>query len=427
MKLPKRLIRKYYLDMIRLHQELEGFLETYMQDEESDHVEYEIPYRGLKHDLQHLYRFISQIDPPSKHKTHSVAFISDVDYFAKLLLEFRNPHKVQRLCNYLMLQFLIYLKYTQPENCFYTIKNRLHLPFDYLYSKYFYHPQAEEFNSHLSLLSTKIYRNIFGLIKENRLDLSAEQVKELKQQLLNITSNIGNLPENINFQLLEELYGNLPNMDAEKFYSNDLQALRHQNWLRYHCPSKVICIPQFPVLPRYDVSNNNVVIPFAALQTPVYHLDLDPIFSLSTFGFLLAQSYAQSINVDNLQQISERFEHLQQHPNIKCMQQQEPSDYIDERIADLMGARIAYQAYAQEYKYNLQPKFTTIPWRQLFFLNMAQIFCSKNPEDLEGGDMEGDTSMTRLNQIAMNLEIFGEAFQCPMGSEMNPARKCRYL
>ncbi|XP_073825820.1 uncharacterized protein [Musca autumnalis] len=425
MKLPKQVIRKYYLDAVRVHQQLETLYQNYTQNEDSDRTEYEIPYRGLKHDIPHLYNFLSQQHPPSKHSPDSVAFLSDVDYFSKLLAEFRNPQKMQKLCNYLMLNFLIYMKYEQPANCFYAIKNRLHLSFDYLYSKHFYHPQAEDFNSHISLLSTKIYRNLFGLVKENRLDLSKAQVKLLKQHLFNVTSNIGNLPENITFQHLEKIYENLPAMDAENFYANDLKALKHQVWLKYNCPSKVICNSQFPVLPSYDLSTNNVAIPFASLQTPVYHLDLDPILSLSTFGFLLAQSYAKSINLEALQQLSPLFQNLTLHPNVKCMVLQEPTDFINERIADLMGARVAYQSYAHEYKYNLQPQFSAMPWKKLFFLNMAQMFCSKTPEDFVGDD--GDSPMTRLNQIAMNLDVFGEAFKCPMGSEMNPARKCRFL
>ncbi|XP_005191400.1 endothelin-converting enzyme 1-like [Musca domestica] len=424
-QLPKQIVRKYYLDMVRIHQQLETFYANYISSDEADRTEYEIPYRGLKHDLQHLYGFISQIEPPNRHQAHSVALISDVDYFSKLLAEFRNPHRIQKLCNYLMLNFLIYLKYEQPSNCFYAIKNRLHLPFDYLFSKYFYQPQAGEYNSHLSLLSTKIYRNLFSLVKENRLDLTPEQMKGLRRQLLNVTSNIGNLPENINLELLEKIYTTLPAMDPENFYGNDLRALQHQTWLRFNCPNKVICQPQFPVLPTYDLTTNNVVIPFASLQLPIYHLDLDPLLSLSTFGFLLAQSYAKAINLRALQEQGADFANLPQHPHIKCMVQQEPTDFINERIADLMGARIAYQTYAQEYKYNLQPQFTSLPWKQLFFLNLAQTFCSKTPEDVAG--QESDSAMVRLNQIAMNLEVFGEAFQCPMGSEMNPARKCRYL
>ncbi|PSN56045.1 hypothetical protein C0J52_11802 [Blattella germanica] len=102
----------------------------------------------------------------------------------------------------------------------------------------------------------------------------------------------------------------------------------------------------------------------------------------------------------------------------------------NENMADISGLQIAYKAWR-----NLQeaePPDARLPGinlntRQLFFLNAAQTYCSNlSPEDyILLVEMDFHTPFPeRVNGIMMNSPSFAEAYNCPIGSPMNPTRKC---
>ncbi|XP_013110360.2 endothelin-converting enzyme 1 [Stomoxys calcitrans] len=422
MSLPTEVRRKYLGELLKVHERIQMLYENYSQKTEM--TEFQISFAELQKESPHLYTLVDKIVPQHLRTAHDVVLITDYDYFPLLLEHFQNPYKIQRLCNYLMVKFLIFMKYQDHSNCFYTIKNKLHLAYDYLLYKHDYLPQAEDLNWHINSLNKKIYKQFESLLKENRLDLSAQQLEFVQERLSNITLNIGNLPDHINETWLEDYFYYLSDMDIDNFYGNNLQVLRHHQLEALCCPRKVLCSPELPALPHYEPFSHAIIIPFASLSLPLYHLDMDPLFTLSTFGQTLAHTYVQALDVQNLYASTPLFKDIQAHPSVRCLQLREPSKEINQRIADLVAARVAFLAYQQEYKYNLQPTFSPLPWQKMFFLNLAHFYCVKEPDTV---DELHDSPVTRLNQIALNLEVFGEVFHCPMGSKMNPARKCRYL
>ncbi|CAI4230974.1 unnamed protein product [Auanema sp. JU1783] len=105
---------------------------------------------------------------------------------------------------------------------------------------------------------------------------------------------------------------------------------------------------------------------------------------------------------------------------------------IGENIADNGGLRIAYEAYqrklAREKELRTLPGLSQFSQNQLFFLAYANTWC----ESLKSSAIEYliDTDvhslgMFRVNVPLQNFPAFSKAFECPIGSGMNPFEKCR--
>uniref|UniRef100_A0A1I8P1P7 Peptidase M13 C-terminal domain-containing protein n=1 Tax=Stomoxys calcitrans TaxID=35570 RepID=A0A1I8P1P7_STOCA len=105
-----------------------------------------------------------------------------------------------------------------------------------------------------------------------------------------------------------------------------------------------------------------------------------------------------------------------------------------ENIADNGGVRMAYQAYMNWFN-NAKPtiEMETLPslnytnW-QLFFIGYAQIWCETTLEEFQSAMASMDAHVPEKMRVIgplSNFEAFSKAYQCPLGSGMNPQKKCK--
>uniref|UniRef100_A0A8C3GJU6 Endothelin-converting enzyme 1 n=1 Tax=Cairina moschata TaxID=8855 RepID=A0A8C3GJU6_CAIMO len=103
---------------------------------------------------------------------------------------------------------------------------------------------------------------------------------------------------------------------------------------------------------------------------------------------------------------------------------------LGENIADNGGLKAAYRAYQNWLKKNGEEE--TLPTlgltnHQLFFVGFAQVWCSvRTPESSHEGLITDPHSPSRFRVIGTvsNSWEFAEHFSCPLGSPMNPPKKC---
>ncbi|XP_017759283.1 PREDICTED: membrane metallo-endopeptidase-like 1 isoform X2 [Eufriesea mexicana] len=101
-----------------------------------------------------------------------------------------------------------------------------------------------------------------------------------------------------------------------------------------------------------------------------------------------------------------------------------------ENIADNGGIKEAYLAYREWVKRNQdEPKLPGLPYspQQLFWISAANTWCSKyRPEATKLRITTGFHSpgKFRVHGPLSNMEEFSKDFNCPLGSKMNPAKKC---
>uniref|UniRef100_A0A1I8NXJ9 Peptidase M13 N-terminal domain-containing protein n=1 Tax=Stomoxys calcitrans TaxID=35570 RepID=A0A1I8NXJ9_STOCA len=425
LKLPQDVRLRQLDELHQTHDYWEAAFKDYADYGESENF---FSYDDMKQDNPQMNRFLDYVIPPERREGNALVAIPFWDYISFLLARHWQPYENQKFCNYLMVKFLLHLKEATASGCLTTTQQRMHLAIDYLYYRHYYGPQARQVNQHLSGLTRIIHKQLLVNVRENHLNFSSEQVRAIRSILGNIAINIGNLPERVNLSAIEDFYRFLPVFNLSNFYANDLAMMKHRMLESWNCPSSMSCEEDIKSVPHNYFENDLLIIPFAALQLPLYDRQLDPLLLLSSLGTLMTHEFTHSIDVETLPRnvdYSTLFASVLQQADVKeslsCMQHQHATDSINERIADLIGARVAYGAYVSEHQQSQQPSFASIPWKKLFFLNMAQIFCA-NSADVEIAQAQA----MRLNQIAKNLEVFAEAFDCPVGSKMNPLRKCRF-
>ncbi|XP_061388601.1 endothelin-converting enzyme 1-like [Musca vetustissima] len=372
-----------------------------------------------------LYKFLQKALPLSLRKEKPLVAFSNENYY-KLLFSHKWPaHEVRKFANYLLLKFIMILKREHSFGCRINVVNQIPFVFHGLYHKHRYEAYGQDLNSHIVGVSKKIYKNLIEILHENHLNFTHQQLGKLQEKLSKVSINIGNLPRNQDPQILENFYRHLPEMDAHNYYLNNLQLKQYSIGENLKCPPFLSCREDPDHIPYYDRTLNMITIPFGTLKPPLYDIHHDPLLIYSSLGTILGHELTHAIDTTSLEEFETHFKSINEKSEIleslNCMQQQQPTTSIDERIADLLGTRVAWKAYSMERSESVR-KFTELPWQKLFFLNLGQYFCVKRSDF----DDEHDAPSMRLNQVIRNFEEFAEAFQCPLESKMNPQAKCRF-
>ncbi|CAK9811556.1 Nep1 [Anthophora quadrimaculata] len=196
---------------------------------------------------------------------------------------------------------------------------------------------------------------------------------------------------------------------------------------------------------------NHITIPAGILQFPFYELGLESL-NYGAIGTVLGHElthgfdnsgrhYDSNGNVrqwwtnETILQYTEKTECFVEHYN--SYYENEADDYIDgertlgENIADNGGLREAVIAYerwkARHGQEPLLPGFTHFTHEQLVFLGFAHVWCeSYTPSSLKWILQDSHCpGHVRLQAVLKNSKEFSEAWKCPVGSNMNPVKKCR--
>ncbi|CAO3633652.1 unnamed protein product [Cunninghamella echinulata] len=107
---------------------------------------------------------------------------------------------------------------------------------------------------------------------------------------------------------------------------------------------------------------------------------------------------------------------------------------LNENLADNGGLSVAYdtlkamQASSSSPQYSLLLPNIHLSPEQLFYIHFAQSFCSKlSPDSLiqQVSTNNHPPTSIRVNGVIQNSETFASHFNCPIGSSMNPKKKCK--
>ncbi|XP_015033902.2 neprilysin-4 [Drosophila willistoni] len=377
--------------------------------------------------------------------------IQNVNYFVQLinLINFMDS---ELIASYLMLRFVMHIQdYTMNSNdeinCIKDLRINMNFAMNLLYQEHFFEPrQFAKYQHEVHLIFNQIRSQFMHQVKQNRLRLKVSQRTMITEKLIEMNINIGNLPKNLDHKtFVQNVYKDFvlpfPHWDYAASHLKLLEIRTHQWLLQLNSPAPMnqfmfyvadteSCMSSTPY---YMLRQNLVIVPYGILQEPVFGLHSHDIFKVSLLGFMLAHEVmhgfvdggivydanGSSSDVGAGIQESYRFE-----ASMDCMNRNE-TDYLDERMADITGIRLAYDTYfgpGSTYSQE-QPKFTEISLRKLFFLNFAQFFCG----DLNYIEFEDhDSDDMRLRQTLMNFSPFAEVYGCREGRDaMHPRDKCR--
>ncbi|XP_073821634.1 neprilysin-1-like [Musca autumnalis] len=341
--------------------------------------------------------------------------ISNLDYFDFLSAKLKHPQEKEDLCNLIMLYFLEYLlrdkngKGFSKLQCIKEVRHKLELPLSFLYYEYMFKPKETNRNLDIKTMFQQTRDGLIQLLEDNfkYLDMA-----KLRSHIKETSINLGNQPTTVRNSYIKQLFADIPQLSPDNFYYNHLELLRHKmltSLRRLDYRTHVMYSAQYTIgdssEPFYDGRRNMLVLPLSLLRPPIYQPDLHAIFKWSALGFLLAENifHTQTAGLNYLSPPPPPTgEGYFNSPNFH-------NAVIDLKLARKVGAAaVAYNSYRHFHRQQLQPEFTDeIPWQQLFFLNLAQMFCVNN----------ADNNLSRRNRFDLNnitaaLPHFKEAFQC---------------
>jgi len=204
----------------------------------------------------------------------------------------------------------------------------------------------------------------------------------------------------------------------------------------------------------YVVTKNEIVIPAGILQPPFFYSEPIPrSVSYGAIGHVLGHELTHGFDT-----LGRRFNKLGEliqkrtkwsDPSIKafekrakCLSKQfsrykigdklhiDGANTLGENIADGGGVKIAHMAYEAWQKTNnkeyVLPKLNKTN-EELFFIGYAQKECHLSTKKALIESIKDDVhapSMFRIIGTLSNSKEFAKAFNCPLGSNMNPKEKC---
>ncbi|KAK3803419.1 hypothetical protein RRG08_067408 [Elysia crispata] len=201
----------------------------------------------------------------------------------------------------------------------------------------------------------------------------------------------------------------------------------------------------------YSVSDNEVVFLAGVLQPPLFSKFYPDDLNYGAIGYMIGHEITHGFDDEGRQfdqdgtfrdwwQKEDMVRYLD---NCECFVQQYGNfrdhtvgmnvsgiNTLSENVADNGGLEASYNAYKKLVREKGEgPRLPGLGLTddQLFFLGYAQIHCEKATKESILLDLQYDVhSPGRLRTIGVvqNSPDFAKAYNCPVGSPMNPEKKC---
>ncbi|CAH8523353.1 unnamed protein product [Schistosoma rodhaini] len=200
----------------------------------------------------------------------------------------------------------------------------------------------------------------------------------------------------------------------------------------------------------YYLANLNRIYIYAGLmQPPFYEKYEDSPTRYIGLGWIIAHEFMHAIDIigvledfngnqrlgrashagmiANMKQTDCLRSHYKRHPDSF-----EKSDRIGTRneiLADNGGLKIMYNTYRKlQNRQRVQNTSEILAFDRLFFLKFAQTLCGRVHKDSRSyhkNHVDHIVPRYRVIGALSNTEEFAKAYNCPIGSPMNPVKKCK--
>ncbi|ORX49389.1 zincin [Hesseltinella vesiculosa] len=263
---------------------------------------------------------------------------------------------------------------------------------------------------------------------------------------------------------LSEYYSGL-HIDRDDFFNNYVQTVKFQvkqQWDKVgkKTDKQVWLMNPQEVNAYYNPPYNEIVFPAGILQNPFFGKDYPDYLNYGGIGTVVGHELTHGFDnggrhFDSNGRLEDWWSNATSNAfdeRAECFVKQYDQFTVDagngekvhvkgkqtlgENIADNGGIGESFSAWKKRYdsdplseKYNNQhlPGLDNFTPEQLFFINFGRIWCGKTtPERAKQRVLIDVHSPGKYRTIGsvQNSKHFAEVFQCPVGSPMNPAKKC---
>ncbi|CAH8494244.1 unnamed protein product [Dicrocoelium dendriticum] len=315
----------------------------------------------------------------------------------------------------------------------------------------------QKFDQKSKEAATEMITEIREAFKENFATVEwmqeEDKVKAI-EKVDTMKASVGYPPDINDIAKETRVYASIKNMSVDTYLENYLACSEalfrdHMNLLRTMNKDEWELSPHI-VNAFYKDNANHIYFPAGILQNPVYDHKHPLSLNFGGIGMVVGHEITHAFDQygskrdaqGNLRQwwsnkTREAFER-----NSQCMIEQY-SNYsvlntslngkmtLGENIADNGGIKAAYKAFKKlEAKYSDGPILPGLNFTsdQLFFLSFAQLWCVKHlPRSVLNTVLFDVHTVDQYRVIGTltNSEDFARVFKCPVGSYMNPEKKCK--
>ncbi|KAI7879826.1 uncharacterized protein EV154DRAFT_524207 [Mucor mucedo] len=204
----------------------------------------------------------------------------------------------------------------------------------------------------------------------------------------------------------------------------------------------------------YTPNSNEIVIPAGILQSPFYNIAYPEYLNYGGIGMVIGHELTHAFDSSgrkydghgNLLDWWTNATSAQFEEKTKCFIDQYskfnvtgPDNKVinvngkltlGENLADNGGISASFLAYQKTQAIKRDPVLEGLEQlspEALFFINFGRVWCRKQREKASLQMIftdEHSPSVARVNGVVQNSLHFAETFKCPVGSPMNPVKKC---
>ncbi|KAL5240023.1 hypothetical protein ACI65C_007433 [Semiaphis heraclei] len=197
----------------------------------------------------------------------------------------------------------------------------------------------------------------------------------------------------------------------------------------------------------YNRMDNSINIPSGILQIPFFNKGAD-VVNYGAIGSILGHEISHGFDIEGkdydiygkktslwspkvvqeylirAQCFIEQYDKFMLNSNVKL----NGTHTLAENMADNVGLKQSWRAYKSHNigQDSSLPGLTEYSNDQLFFLSYAHVWC-QNPEEEQFNTFNNDEhspSVARVIGSLRNSPEFADVWKCPVGSPMNPSKKC---
>ncbi|CAD6995196.1 unnamed protein product [Ceratitis capitata] len=387
------------------------------------------------------------------------------NYFYNRLNEICNKHK-EAVANYLALKFIYRMdsrlqdKKYQTEHCNLMIQQVLPYLLDEIYMKEYF---DQEIHGEISAIVNEVRKSLRELLEQaDWLDEKTREQALLKEAAIkthigsytnkNVTDRL--IKQMQQFSYVEDNYEeNLLNLYKFRTKQRRFNGLYHKDYDNFTMKPLEL-LKGIQVNSFYYNVDNSIYVMAGILHPPAYHKAWPAALKFGTIGYLVGHEFTHgfdsvgahynSVGEENYWWSSKAGKVFTERE--KCFVKQYNAYEIseikrfvdgnqtkDENIADSGGLRESLSAYYRHVKeLKLTPKDEQMPGldltpEQLYFVGFAQLWCASYKEKHYWEELTNEHTVDKFRVLGAvtNIEEFSEAYNCPVGSKMNPADKCR--
>nr|XP_053632515.1 neprilysin-1-like [Cherax quadricarinatus]XP_053632516.1 neprilysin-1-like [Cherax quadricarinatus] len=299
-------------------------------------------------------------------------------------------------------------------------------------------------------------RTAFHLVID-RQDWLEQEMKQVCSDKLDIMGKKIGYPEYIeSTELLDAEFEGLDILE-DHFLNNILRMKKHEVWKDVQKLSRPVdkkrdwVIEPLVVNAFHNPTANEIILPLGILREPFYNPGYPMYLNYGSLGVVVGHElvhgfdnhgkrYDKHGNVSQWwsEEMAEQFteraacfvEQYSQYPIEMVGKNVDGNETLGDNICDNAGVLNAWLAYTRWRERNGEEPYLpgmnyTVP--QIFFITFAQIWCevvSKEGYEKYSKDMHSP-GVYRANVVAQNSQFFADTWGCPVGSPMNPEKKCR--